>query len=127
LERVIIYAVQYLKRMNLMAVLIIGGVIGAVEGGSVFFARDEPYKTEIFLAATLKGVLVGLLTGLSLGTQSLWWQGAALGSLYGLVFALVVFLAKGGMRGRDAPYVVPSGLVTGGIIGILVILFAYSH
>jgi hypothetical protein len=113
--------------MNLMAILIIGGVIGAVEGGSVFFAREEPYKTEILLAATLKGVLVGLLTGLSLGSQSLWWHGAGLGSLYGLAFALVVFLAKGGIRGRDAPYVVPSGLVTGGIIGGLVVLFAYSH
>jgi len=82
--------------MNLMAVLVIGGVIGAVEGGSVFFARDEPYKTEIFLAATLKGVLVGLLTGLSLGTQSLWWQGAALGSLYGLSSLLLCFLPREG-------------------------------
>ena len=102
--------------MNLLAVLIIGGVMGAVEGGSVFFAPEEPYKTEILLAATLKGILVSLLTGLSLNSQSLWWYGAGLGCLYGLVFAFVVFLAKGGIRSKDAPYVVPSGLVTGGII-----------
>jgi hypothetical protein len=111
--------------MNLMAVLIIGGVIGAVEGGSVFFAPDEPYKTEILFAATLKGILVSLLTGLSLSSHSLWWHGVGLGSLYGLVFALVVFLAKGGIKSKGAPYVVPSGLVTGGIIGVLVVLFAY--
>ena len=113
--------------MNLAAVLIIGAVVGAVEGGSVFFAQEEPYKTEILLAATLKGVLVSLLTGLSLSSHSRWWHGAALGSLYGMVFALVVFLAKGGIRGKDAPYVVPSGLVTGGIIGVLIVILTYSH
>ena len=46
--------------MNLLAVLAIGGVIGALEGGSAFFARDEPYKIEITLAATPKSVLAGL-------------------------------------------------------------------
>ena len=111
--------------MNLFAVLIIGGFIGAIEGGSVFFAREEPYKLEILVAATLKGLLVSLLTGLSLTAQSLWWHGAGYGSLYGLVFALVVFLAKGGFKSKDAPYLVPSGLVTGGIIGVMVVLVAF--
>ena len=115
-------------RMNLLAVLIIGGFIGAIEGGSIFFAKEEPYKVEIFFAATLKGVLVSLITGLSLSPQSLWWYGLGYGSLYGLAFALVVFFAKGGLRGNDAPYVVPSGLITGGIIGIMDVLLAfYRH
>ncbi len=111
--------------MNLVAVLSIGGVVGAIEGGSVFFARDEPYKWEITLAATLKGLLVGLLTGLSLRPHSSWWQAAGLGSLYGLGSALVVFLAKGAFKGHDAPYVVPSGVVAGALIGVLISLLAF--
>jgi hypothetical protein len=111
--------------MHLIAVLIIGGFMGAVDGGGIFFAREEPYKVEIFLAATLKGLLVSLLTGLSLSAQSLWWQAAGYGALYGLLFALVVFLAKGGFRSKDAPYVVPSGLVTGAVIGVMVVLLAF--
>ena len=111
--------------MKLLVVLSIGGVVGAIEGGSVFFARDEPYKLEITLAATLKGVLVGLLTALSLHPHSPWWQAAGLGSLYGLSFALVVFLAKGAFKGREAPYVVPSGIATGALIGVIISLLAF--
>ena len=111
--------------MKLLVVLSIGGVVGAIEGGSVFFARDEPYKLEITLAATLKGVLVGLLTALSLHPHSPWWQAVGLGSLYGLGFALVVFLAKGAFKSREAPYVVPSGIVTGALIGVIISLLAF--
>jgi len=111
--------------MNLFAVLSIGGIVGAIEGGSVFFARAEPYKMEITLAATLKGMLVGLLTALSLHPHSPWWQAAGLGTLYGLSFALVVFLAKGAFKGHEAPYVVPSGVVTGALIGVLISLLTF--
>jgi hypothetical protein len=111
--------------MNLLAVLLIGAIVGAIEGGSVFFARDEPYKMEITLAATLKGLLVGLLTALSLHPHSPWWQAAGMGSLYGLGFALVVFLANGGFKGHDAPYVVPSGVVAGPLIGVLISVLAF--
>ena len=111
--------------MNLLAVLSIGAIVGAIEGGSIFFARNEPYKMEITLAATLKGVLVGLLTAFSLHLHSPWWQAAGSGAFYGLSFALVVFLAKGGFKSHDAPYVVPSGVVAGALIGVLISLLAF--
>ena len=111
--------------MNLLAVLSIGGILGAIEGGSVLFAHDEPYKTEITVAATLKGLLVGALTALSLRPHSPWWQAAGLGSLYGLGFALVRFLAKGGFKSHDVPNVVPSGVVAGAFIGVLISFLAF--
>jgi hypothetical protein len=111
--------------MNVSVTLMIGGVIGALDGVGIFFARDEPFKIEIFVAAILKGILVALLTGLSLTSSSAWWQGALLGLLYGVAFALVIFLAKGGFKSMDAPYVVPSGAILGIVTGVLLVKFAF--
>jgi hypothetical protein len=113
--------------MSISVALLIGGVIGAVDGGGIFFARDEPFKTEIFAAAILKGILVALLTGLSLTNSSTWWQGALYGLLYGFAFALVIFLAKGGFKSKDAPYVVPSGALLGIVTGLLLVKFAFPR
>jgi len=52
--------------MNFLVVVVIGGVLGALDGVGIFFEPKEPYKWQIFFAATLKGVLVALLTGFSL-------------------------------------------------------------
>jgi hypothetical protein len=106
--------------MRTWLVLLIGAVIGALDGVGIFFAPGEPYKWEILFAATLKGILVGLITGLSLNDRASWMRGGALGALYGFAFALVVFLAKGGFRSLDAPFVVPSGIVMGFLTGVLV-------
>ena len=78
-----------------------------------FFEPKEPYKWQIFFAATLKGVLVALLTGFSLAATTRWWSAMVTGALYGLAFSLVIYLAKGGPKSGDAPYVIPSGLITG--------------
>src|SRR5437879_5333672 len=83
-------------------------------------------KFEIMLAATLKGILVSLLTALSLGGRSSWWQGAGYGLLYGFSFGLVIFLAKGAFKSKDAPYVVPSSTIIGLITGVLLAKFAFQ-
>ncbi len=111
--------------MNVVIVVGIGGIIGALDGAGIFFAPGEPFKTEIFFAAILKGILVSLLTGMSLTSNSGWWQGAGYGLLYGFAFALVIFLAKGGFKSKDAPYVVPSGAVLGVVTGLLLVKFAF--
>lgn len=110
--------------MKFLAVVMIGAALGALDGAGIFFEPKEPYKWEILLAATLKGVLVALLTGFSLAATTRWWFGMVTGALYGLAFSLVVFLAKGGPKSRDAPYVVPSGIVTGGLIGLFIVIWA---
>ena len=112
--------------MNTRVVLLIGALIGAFDGVGIFFAPGEPYKWEILFAATLKGILVSLITSLSLSHRASWLRGAGLGMLYGFAFALVIFLAKGGLKSMDAPYVVPSGIVMGLITGVLVWKFGFK-
>lgn len=111
--------------MNLGVVLLIGAVMGALGGVGIFFEPREPYKVEILFASTIKGILISLLTALSLGRNAPWWHGAGYGVLYGFSFGLVIFLAKGAFKSKDAPYVVPSSIVVGLIIGVLLAKFAF--
>ena len=110
--------------MNFLVVIIIGSVLGCLDGVGIFFEPKEPYKWQILFAATLKGVLVALLTGFSMAPTTRWWYAMAIGALYGLAFGLVIYLAKGGPKSGDAPYVIPSGVVTGGLIGLFVLIWA---
>lgn len=112
--------------MNFFVVVVIGAVFGALDGVGIFFAPEEPYKWQIFLAATLKGELVGLLTGFSLTPGSRWWTGIGTGALYGFAFALVVYLAKGGPQSGDTPYVIPSGIIFGALTGLFIIIWAFT-
>ncbi len=91
------------RLMNFLVVVVIGAVLGALDGVGIFFEPKEPYKWEIFFAATLKGVLVALLTGFSLAATTRWWSAMVTGALYGLAFSLVIYLAKGGPKSGDAP------------------------
>ncbi len=113
--------------MNLFVAVLIGAVLGALDGVGIFFEPKEPYKWQILFAATLKGVLVSLLTGFSLSATTRWWSAMVTGALYGLAFALVVYLAKGGPQSGDAPYVVPSGIVVGALTGLFILLFAVKR
>jgi hypothetical protein len=112
--------------MSLPIVILIGAVLGALDGVGIFFEPREPYKWQIFCAATLKGVLTALLTGFSISATTRWWLAIAIGSLYGLAFAVVIYLAKGGPKSGDAPYVVPGGIITGGLMGIFILIWAIS-
>jgi predicted ABC-type sugar transport system permease subunit len=44
--------------MSVSLALVVGAVIGVLDGVVIFFAPDEPFKGEIFVAAILKGILV---------------------------------------------------------------------
>ena len=110
--------------MNFLTVVLIGVALGALDGVGIFFEPKEPYKWQILCAATLKGVLVALLTGFSLTATTRWWSAMAFGGLYGLAFSLVIYLAKGGPKSGDAPYVIPSGIITGALIGLFIVICA---
>lgn len=110
--------------MNLSLVILIGTAAGFLDGVGIFFEPREPYKIEILFAAILKGILVSAITALSLARQSTWLQAAGFGLLYGFGFALVIFLAKGAFKSKDAPYVIPSGIVLGLATGLAVWKFA---
>ena len=110
--------------MNFLTVVLIGVALGALDGVGIFFEPKVPYKWQILCAATLKGVLVALLTGFSLTATTQWWSAMASGGLYGLAFSLVIYLAKGGPKSGDAPYVIPSGIITGALIGLFIVICA---
>lgn len=99
-------------------------MFGALEGASIFFEPREPYKWQILFAATLKGVLVALLTGFSVTPTARWWSAMAIGAIYGLAFGLVIYLAKGGPKSSDAPYVIPGGIITGSLAGLFIVMWA---
>ena len=109
--------------MSTTRVLGIGAAVGALDGVGIFFAPGEPYPVEIFLAAVVKGMLVALLVGSALRPGTAWVRAAGLGVLYGFLFALVGFLAQGGVQSMAAPYVVPSGVICGGAMGGLIAKF----
>jgi hypothetical protein len=110
--------------MNFLAVVVIGAALGGLDGVGIFFEPKEPYKWQILFAATLKGILVALLTAFSLAATTRWWSAMVCGTLYGLAFSLVVYLSKGGPKSGDAPYVIPSGIITGGLIGLFIVIWA---
>ena len=110
--------------MNFLTVVLIGVALGALDGVGIFFEAKEPYKWQILCAATLKGVLVALLTGFSFTATTRWSSAIASGGLYGLAFSLVIYLAKGGPKSGDAPYVIPSGIITGALIGLFIVICA---
>jgi len=112
--------------VNFLVVVVIGVVLGVLDGVGIFFEPKEPYKWQILFAATLKGVLVALLTGFSLAATTRWWSAMALGALYGCAFGLVIYLAKGGPKSGDAPYVIPGGIITGGLIGLFIVIWAFK-
>jgi len=41
--------------MNVVVVVVIGGIIGALDGVGIFFAAGEPFKIEIFSCGDLEG------------------------------------------------------------------------
>lgn len=101
-------------------VSVAGAVVGCLGAVGIYWAPDEPYKHWIVAAGLLNGIVTSLLMTVFIqGRSSL---GAALfaGALCGLATATVVFLAKGGWSSWDAPFVVPTGLVEGLVLGIVV-------
>jgi len=47
-----------------------------------------------------------------------------IGVLYGLAFCLVSYLARGGPKSGDAPYVIRSGIITRELIGVFIVIWA---
>lgn len=111
--------------MNIPIVVVIGLILGAIGAAGIYFEPHEPYKHQIVLAGTIRGVLVALLTGLSMSAATGWPTGLGLGLLYGASFGVVIYLAKGGPASRDAPFVVPMSALTGALSGLLIVWLAF--
>jgi hypothetical protein len=104
--------------MNVTATItILGLVIGFLETFSIWFVPNEAYASFIVAAGTIKGGLAALLISRWVDGSSTIGKALGVGSAVGFLMALVVYLAKGGWVSGDAPFVLPSGFVTGLLIG----------
>jgi hypothetical protein len=110
--------------MSITTTLIVGAVVHAVIGAGIFFAPEEPHRALIFLATTLKGLLVALLIAFTIQSSPRVLSGALTGLLYGVSFGLVVFLAKGASF-RSTPHLLGGSALQGVITGALVAVLAF--
>src|ERR1035438_4796560 len=105
---------------KIVAELLFGLILGALDGAtSWFYPEARPVLTSIMIGSSVKGMVVGLLSGwFARKVQSTAW-GIVVGSALGLLFAFLVAATDTG-HGRH-PYleIMLPGFVVGAIIGFL--------
>lgn len=96
--------------------LIFGLVLGAIDGATAWFTPEaRPLIGGILVGSSIKGMIVGLLSGwFALKVHSIKW-GIAVGAGLGLLFALFVAL----MQKSHYLEIMFPGFVLGGVIGFL--------
>src|ERR1022692_3040301 len=99
--------------------LIFGAVLGALDGASAWFYPEvRSVIASIMVGSTIKGMLVGLLSGwFARKVNSTVW-GIVAGSLLGLAFAFAV-AAMPSETGHHYLEIMAPGFVVGAIIGFL--------
>ncbi len=95
----------------------LGAILGFLGAVGIYFAPDEPYPGYITLAGTLSGVTIALLITTVVTRNSSLGRCIGWGATMGLLDSVTIFLAKGAWTSWDAPFVVPTGIVTGLILG----------
>ncbi len=104
----------------MLKVVGIGAALGFLGAVGIYFAPEEPYPGFITLAGTLLGVTIALLITTVVTRDSSLGQCLGWGAAMGLLASATVFLAKGAWTSWDAPFVVPTGIVTGVILGLAI-------
>jgi F0F1-type ATP synthase assembly protein I len=107
--------------MNKIVVgLLFGLILGAIDGATAwFYPEARPLMTGIMVGSSIKGMVVGLLSGwFARKVRSTKW-GIGVGAALGLLFAFLV-AATDTVNGRH-PYleIMLPGFVVGAIIGFL--------
>ncbi len=95
----------------------VGATLGFLGAVGIYFEPEEPYPGYTALAGTLSGVTIALLITTVITRNSSIGQCLGWGAAMGLLASTSVFLAKGAWTSWDAPFVVPTGIVTGLILG----------
>ncbi len=101
----------------MLKVACVGATLGFLGAVGIYFAPEEPYPGFITLAGTLSGVTIALLITTVVKHNSSLGQCLGWGSAMGLMASATVFFAKGAWTSWDAPFVVPTCIVTGAILG----------
>jgi hypothetical protein len=98
----------------------IGMVLGAVDGGTAWFYPEvRSMMAGILVGSSVKGMLVGLLSGwFARKVHSTKW-GIAVGAALGLLFAFLVAAMPGAHGEHHYLEIMLPGFVFGAIIGFL--------
>ena len=102
---------------DMLKVAGVGATLGFLGAVGIYFAPDEPYPGYITLAGTLGGVTIALLITTVVTRNSSLGRCLGWGAAMGLLASATIFLAKGAWTSWNAPFVVPTGIVTGLILG----------
>ena len=97
-----------------------GAAVGFLGAVGIVFEPAEPYRGFIVVAGILGGVVMALLISVVVSCRSSVGGALAWGAFLGLLHSSVIFLAKGGWSSMDAPFVVPTGVVSGLVLGPVV-------
>jgi hypothetical protein len=111
---------------NKMKIVGVGALVGFVGAVGIYFAPDEPYKDFILAAGTLSGVVLALLISIFIKANTSIPMSLLIGAGLGLLNSATIFLAKGGWISWDAPFVIPTDIVSGLILAPLVRRFQRS-
>ncbi len=95
----------------------VGAILGFLGAVGIYYAPEEPYPGYITLAGTLSGVTIALLISTLVTRDSSLATCLGWGASMGLLASATVFLAKGAWTSWDAPFVVPTCIVIGIILG----------
>src|SRR5579872_4107380 len=105
---------------KILAGLIFGLVLGAIDGATAwFYPETRSLLAGIMVGSSIKGMVVGLLTGwFARKVQSIKW-GIVVGSAFGLLFAYLVAVSDAGSGKSHYLEIMLPGFVVGAIIGFL--------
>jgi len=107
--------------MNKVVVgLVLGVILGAIDGATAwFYPEARSMMTNIMIGSSIKGMVVGLLSGwFARKVQSTPW-GVVVGSALGLLFAFLVATMDAAKGGPHYLEIMLPGFVVGAIIGFL--------
>jgi len=100
--------------------LIFGVVLGALDGATAwFYPETRPVLGGIMVGSSIKGMVVGLLSGwFARKVRSIKW-GIVAGASLGLLFAYIVAVMDASSGKSHYLEIMAPGFVVGGIVGFL--------
>jgi len=107
--------------MNKIVVgLLFGLILGAIDGATAwFYPEARPMLASILVGSSIKGMIVGLLSGwFARKVQSTVW-GVVVGSGLGLLFAFIVAAMDASKGQSHYLEIMLPGFVVGAIVGFL--------
>lgn len=101
-------------------IVLAGAGFGFVGAAGIYFDPAEPYKHFIVAAGTLGGVVLAILISTAVRATTPLLPAMLAGAGFGLLQSATIYLAKGGWVSGDAPYVVPTLIITGVILAPII-------